>query len=714
MDALLNHPYAAFIAFIMGFNFLIFIHELGHYLAAKWAGVRATQFALFFGQALVAYRPGIGLRLGTTEKIYEKRAMEHLKAKHPNRDFEANPVTESELYDAGDAVGMNETEYRLNWIPLGGYVKMLGQEDLDPSARSDDPRSFNNKPVYKRAVIISAGVIMNIITAIVFFLIAFMQGVSFPPAVVGGTNPTAPAAITYAEGHDNNPAYRGLKPGDEILTINNKPVSFKVDGEPISDFNNVVLATALGNPNKSLAFEIKRLGEQQPLIYNLTPKRLLGSKLLGVGISPPVSLEMLPLFAGASSAVTEAGYDDTQDAQITAVNGQAIESYGELYQIATQSQARDLTFTVTQDETSFDVTARRPVALLGGPDDPAVNLLGLVPAIKINSITKDSPAAAAGLLRGDILAQIGSVDWPVSIMDIIETVNNAPADGLTIRVIRDGESLTFENVKPHRGSFGFGAPKIGLSVRVATNSNLVAQVLPDSPAAQAFAANGNIPRGSRITSINGQPVTDWWQLVDTITASDAANHELGIALRLPSDPVETATLSVDEETRTELIAASQGVNPMAMLVQVGLNPKVHRVPIQTSNPIEATRLGLVKTQQFIHQTYLTLLGLIQGRVPVEELRGPVGIVDIGTQTTQQGWTYMLFFLGLISVNLAVLNFLPIPIVDGGLMVFLIIEKIKGSPASVKVQNIASLLGLAVLGTVFLFVTYHDFMRLIGS
>ena len=120
-----------------------------------------------------------------------------------------------------------------------------------------------------------------------------------------------------------------------------------------------------------------------------------------------------------------------------------------------------------------------------------------------------------------------------------------------------------------------------------------------------------------------------------------------------------------------------------------------------------------KTGEFIQQTYLTLARLFQGTVKPSHLRGPVGIIDEGTRITREGWTYYLFFLGIISVNLAVLNFLPIPIVDGGLMIFLIIEAIRGKPASVRVQNAALLIGLALLATVFVTVTSFDLIRLLG-
>jgi len=119
-----------------------------------------------------------------------------------------------------------------------------------------------------------------------------------------------------------------------------------------------------------------------------------------------------------------------------------------------------------------------------------------------------------------------------------------------------------------------------------------------------------------------------------------------------------------------------------------------------------------RTWKFIIHTYLTIDRLFRGTVGVEQLRGPVGIVHLGLQIADRGVTYIVFFLAMISVNLAVINFLPIPIVDGGLFLFLVYEKIKGRPPSVAFQNAAMIVGLMLIAGIFLLVTYNDIARLI--
>src|SRR3982751_5704563 len=124
-----------------GFGFVIFWHDLGPFLAAKWVGIKVEQFAVGFGQAIFSWRKGMGFTLGSSGRRYE----ELVKA------------SESDSAEKVIADGVSETEYRLNWIPLGGYVKMLGQDDLNPNARSDDPRSYNAKSVPARMLVVSAG-----------------------------------------------------------------------------------------------------------------------------------------------------------------------------------------------------------------------------------------------------------------------------------------------------------------------------------------------------------------------------------------------------------------------------------------------------------------------------------------------------------------------------------------------------------------------------
>src|SRR5215475_14394535 len=96
---------------IFGFGFVVFFHELGHFLAAKWVGIKVEQFAVGFGHALISFRKGLGVRLGSCQKEFNDRLEVHLKSKD---------ATELQKAQAARELGLSETEYRLNWMPLGG------------------------------------------------------------------------------------------------------------------------------------------------------------------------------------------------------------------------------------------------------------------------------------------------------------------------------------------------------------------------------------------------------------------------------------------------------------------------------------------------------------------------------------------------------------------------------------------------------------------
>jgi regulator of sigma E protease len=111
------------------------------------------------------------------------------------------------------------------------------------------------------------------------------------------------------------------------------------------------------------------------------------------------------------------------------------------------------------------------------------------------------------------------------------------------------------------------------------------------------------------------------------------------------------------------------------------------------------------------QFYLTLRRMVEGSVGYKNMMGPVGIFTAGARFAYKGTDWLIWFLSMISANLAVVNFLPIPIVDGGLFTFLILEKIQGRPLSPKAQQVAQIIGLALILGVFLLVTYQDIARI---
>lgn len=688
---------------ILGFGFIIFVHELGHFLVAKAVGIKVTQFAIGFGHAVITWRRGIGFRNGSTEAELERRVRMHLRAQdHGTQEAQAEDADDAEDSAANSArqdaamleLGLGETEYRLNWMPLGGYVKMLGQEDLDPEAASNDPRSFSAKPVWARACVISAGVIMNLIFGLLFFVIAFSYGVRFPRAIVGNVAPTAPAAKVYAEGHEDDPTYLGMRVGDRVVMI---------DGKPVNDFMDLAASVLLARKGDHLRITVERPGTDEQLVFIIQPQVDENSHLLSIGIATPVTTRIRQL--AEKGKLYEAGV--RPDWELTKVAGHPIEQFYQYDRIVTAAAGVPVDVTFSDPDGGLSITLPLAATPQLPVDDAGVsNLLGLVPPTRVAGFPERSdnedatPAQEAGMEVDDLIVQVGSVAWPTH-KQIVEQVKLAVARNEipNVSVWRNGKTVSLGPIEPdHKQRLGFFS-------RPALARLIVGQSLPGSPIA-ALKLNA----GSRILSVDGIDVSSWADLQRQVqtTVAAAGDHDVQIKieyeLNLKGKPKDAATVSIDHATAVQLAAA--GWRQPVSLFNFDLDKKL----VKSESVGEAVELGIEKTGQFVVQTYVTIARLFQGTVNITDLRGPVGIIHIGTKIAAERWTYMLFFFGLISVNLVVINFLPMPIVDGGLMVILIIEKIKGSPVSPRILSAANMAGLVMLGCLFITLTYYDVTR----
>jgi regulator of sigma E protease len=224
---------------------------------------------------------------------------------------------------------------------------------------------------------------------------------------------------------------------------------------------------------------------------------------------------------------------------------------------------------------------------------------------------------------------------------------------------------------------------------------VVAQTL-DTPSVEALP----IPRGAQIERVDGQPVKNFYEIAALFQKN--AGQQIGIDYRLSETEAGSTALQVPSvEGLMHVWCETTSPLPLTLLEET----------VKTSNPAKAIGMGAKKTWYFIATTYLTLKGLFTRDVPTSALSGPVGILSISYQVAQESFIKFLYFMGLISACIAVMNLLPIPVVDGGVIVFLLIEKIKGSPIPEKVQAGITYAGMAFLLAVFLWITYNDIHRI---
>ena len=151
----------------------------------------------------------------------------------------------------------------------------------------------------------------------------------------------------------------------------------------------------------------------------------------------------------------------------------------------------------------------------------------------------------------------------------------------------------------------------------------------------------------------------------------------------------------------------------SVLPSYGIAFEMHEYVYKAPDPITALRVGAECTMRFLQDSWLFMQRIVSGEVSAENAGGIITIGKVSSDWAQEGLSKLFFFLCILSMNLAFLNVLPIPLLDGGHMVFLLIEKIKGSPVSARIQVLSQMLGMFMLLFLMIYVTYNDVVRWFG-
>ncbi len=712
MEILLSYltDFSRFLLVLLGFSAIICLHELGHFLAARWAGIRVLAFAVGFGPALVSWRKGLGWARGSSEKDPRERS------------FAENEIGENGAVDAQE---ISPTEYRINALPLGGYVKMLGQEDLDPSAVSDESDSYQNAPVWKRMIVISAGVVMNLISAALLFVVVFMAGLDVPPPIVGRTDPASNSARAWPlEREDFGISQPGLRAGDRILTI---------DGQTMNSFFDLVVAGAMASPDEPLRLTVERNGIPNPLTFDIVPQLNATSGFLDLGI---VDSRSVSLHDPESDADREAMSRMLEAIGWRGVRpGMAIVQIGEYENPTSLGVLEETVFNsggdpidiVFGDGSSTAHVTLEPQPQLQtdlAPDGegqyiPIQHVLGLTPLMTVAQTQERG--AEQGLQAGDVFISVGGKPYP-GVAEAIAAIRAHRGRAIELTVLRkESESappheLSLEADVSSEGTIGFLPGTTAAVSNMISNPPVEIRSTRGStehrspPATKIFSSGGH-----RITAINATPVSNLLEVRLALTNAAREARSKGrksLSVVVHSLPPQAAGEEVEREwaLSEEDLSRLEQLGWTADVAESLFAPAMYT--LRAASPIQALAMGTSETQRVMLQTYMTLARLFQGTVKIVHLKGPVGIAHIGTVVVEKGFVWLLFFLAMISVNLAVVNFLPLPIVDGGQFIFLLIEQIRGRPVSIRVQNIATIMGLVLLGTLFLIVTFNDIAGII--
>lgn len=540
---------------------LIFVHELGHFVTAKLLGVKVVRFSIGFGMRLFGFHRG-------------------------------------------------ETEYRIALLPLGGYVKMAGDDPNEEVAPEDRGRGFLEQPPWKRLVIAFAGPAFNLAFPIAIYLALGIaqNGDPVPGPVVGTVSPASPAARA------------GLEPGDRILSVAapggpSRPVRY------FTDLRDLVSP----HPGESLTFRVERDGKELP------------------------PLAIVP---------------------------------------------------AAEDETNPVETTRR-------------GIIGVTPAYASALVAPVTPGAAGPLEPFDLVVNAGGE--PVRHLgDLRHALAAAACGPLDLEVVRErtvampGANLArYETVKLDAvPTCRDGASAIAPADPVI--STFIASVAPGSPAEKA-----GLRRGDAITAVNGRTVRSFRD-VNAVGREFQPGKAVALALAdgrtVKLVPVNETY--VDEITRDPAQRLLLGFQPDRRNLVDARALFVESVPLARSL-LENLELAWRDLVEVVRLTVLGIARIVTGHISFKTVGGPIMLFQIASDAVDEGLASFLFKMALISVNLGLMNLLPIPVLDGGHIAQALVESVTRRPLSARTREVANLVGVILLFTLMIFVFKNDIVRLIG-
>ena len=545
-----------------------------------------------------------------------------------------------------------ETEYRLSLVPLGGYVKLAGEGPEEE--KTGESWEFSSKSAGQRASVFVAGVALNAVLAFIAFIVAFQIGVPFITPDVGQVMPGWPAWES------------GIQRGDKIVEIN---------GSKDLDFEDLFTIVALSNPAAGVSLKVER--DNKTFDVTVVPKYDEEHGIQRIGIMPATSLEIDKIFAfeNNDAPARDAGIQ-VKDI-VTAVNGKRISAEDEFREVEAMNPGKGISLTVLRDN--------KEVELKVTPSKVTRRMLGISCATAIlDGVKNNSIASSAGLMKGDEVLEINSI--PVTgFSDIRKLVVESKEETCIVTVKRNNMvnliEIPFKDEKAKEEFLGSLTPFYGLKV--------------DSLVEGFPAEKIGLKPGDRIISLDEKEIKEWNTLLQMVITGQGKPMVIEW-MRGNERFVSTIEPQKDEKSAAGRIGVK--FREKTEVKQYGLS----------GSCIVGAKKAIINVQRL----YLTLKGFFSKRLSTKNVGGIILIAQASYESANVGFGKLVYFLGILSLQLALLNILPIPVLDGGHLLFLAIERIKGSPVSQRTLSIAQYIGFGLIITLVIYATRNDIMRLL--
>ncbi|HEX9405137.1 MAG TPA: RIP metalloprotease RseP [Steroidobacteraceae bacterium] len=321
----------------------------------------------------------------------------------------------------------------------------------------------------------------------------------------------------------------------------------------------------------------------------------------------------------------------------------------------------------------------------------------------VGQVRLDSPAAVAGLRRGDQIVRVGERSVGDTEELQIALIRQFSDDGvIPLRVRRDGSerSLMLRVGDDRRAMTEPGKllPGLGFDLSTWNADTLVHEAPPGSAGARA-----GLRAGDRLLALDGQPVANSAEFVSMVNA--APGRDISIEVERGGERLRIVA------PVPRVMEAGRTIGRLGITLQEG--PRAWPpglVEIHRSGPIDAALSGVAKTWEMSSLTVQMLWRIVTGQVSAKNISGPISIAEFAGISAYLGLTAFLAFLAIISVSLGVLNLMPVPLLDGGQVVYQVVEAVKGTPLSERAQLFGQQLGIALLVVLMSLAFYNDISR----